>query len=75
MWRVLVNCSAEAWTEHSVAFKAIADRYAGEPGITRKMQGDQRRTMEYKLEDVSDAEEFVEACMALTGFMALFESL
>ncbi len=57
-----------------MAFKAIAERYPGEPGITRKMKGDQRRVMEYKLDDVSDAEEFAEACMALEGFTATFES-
>ncbi len=75
MWRVLIHCSAEAWTEHSAAFKAIAARYPGEPGITRKMKGDQRRIMEYKLEDVSDAEEFAELCTALSGFTATFESM
>ncbi len=75
MWRVLINCSSEAWKAHSAEFKAIAARYTAEAGITRKMKGDERRIMEYKLEDVSDAEEFVEACMALEGFTAMFESL
>jgi hypothetical protein len=31
--------------------------------------------MEYQLENVNDTEEFVEECMTLDGFTAMFESL
>jgi hypothetical protein len=39
------------------------------------MKDDERRIMEYQLENVSDAEEFVEECLALDGFIATFEAL
>jgi hypothetical protein len=75
MWRVTINCSAESWDLHGKTFKAIAEKYQGKPLSSKKMQDDQRRSMEYQIEDVSDAEEFMEACQALSGFTAFFESL
>lgn len=56
-------------------FKAIAVKYAGIPISSKKMQGDERRIMEYQIENVSDAEEFIEACAAFPEFIGTFESL
>jgi hypothetical protein len=39
------------------------------------MKGDERRAMEYRLENVGDAEDFVAECMTLEGFLAMFEAL
>lgn len=75
MWRVIVQCSAESWRNYSTAFKAIAEKYASIPIASKKMKDDERRIMEYQIEDVSDAEEFVEECLALEGFTATFEAL
>ena len=75
MWRVTINCSAESWGMQGNAFKAIAEQYKGKPISSKKMKDDQRRIMEYEIEEVSDAEEFVEKCLALPGFTAFFESL
>jgi hypothetical protein len=75
MWRVIIQCSAESWANHAAAFKAIAARYPGEAIASKKMKGDERRIMEYRVEGVSDAEEFVEECGALEGFVATFEAL
>lgn len=74
MWRVIIQCSAEAWRSHATAFNAMAAKYAGTPIASKKMQDDERRLMEYQLEHVSDAEEFVEECMTLDGFTAIFEA-
>ncbi len=75
MWRVTINCSAESWGLHSTAFKAIAEKYQGKPLSSKKMKDDERRIMEYQIEDVSEAEEFMEECQTLSGFTAFFESL
>ncbi|MBE9031852.1 hypothetical protein IQ266_19135 [filamentous cyanobacterium LEGE 11480] len=75
MWRVTINCSADSWSQYGDAFKAIAEKYHGTPISSKKMKDDQRRIMEYKLDDVSEAEEFVEECLSLEGFTAFFESL
>jgi hypothetical protein len=75
MWRVTINCSAESWGSQGTAFKAIAEKYQGQPISSKKMKDDERRIMEYQIEDVSDAEEFVAACMTLSGFTAFFEAL
>lgn len=75
MWRVTIQCSAESWTLHSKAFKAIADKYPGTPLSSKKMKGDGQRIMEYQLENVNDAEDFMEECLTLDGFTASFESL
>lgn len=74
MWRVIINCSAEGWTQQSQAFRAIADRYPDLSLSTKKMKDDERRIMDGQFEDVDDAETFVEACMALEGFSATFEA-
>ncbi len=75
MWRVIIQCSAESWRNHAEAFKAIAAQYSTETLASKKMKGDERRIMEYQLEGVSEAEDFIEACMALEGFTGSFEAL
>jgi hypothetical protein len=75
MWRVTINCSAESWGLQGSAFKAIAANYQGKPLSSKKMKDDERRIMEYQIEDVSEAEAFMEECMTLPGFTAFFESL
>ncbi len=75
MWRVTIQCSAESWSKHAPAFKAIAANYSGTPLVSKKMKDDERRIMEYQIEDISEAEEFIEACMTLDGFVATFEAL
>ena len=75
MWKVTIQCSAEGWRNHAMDFKAIAVKYAGIPISSKKMQGDERRIMEYQLENVSDAEEFIEACTTFPDFIGTFESL
>lgn len=75
MWRVIIQCSAESWRNHAIAFNAIAAKYPATPSASKKMQGDERRIMEYQLENVSDTEEFMEECMTLDGFTATFEAL
>jgi hypothetical protein len=75
MWRVTIECSAEDWRVQGAAFKDMAAKYPGTLLSSKKMYGDERRIMEYQIENVSDAEEFTEECMTLSGFTALFESL
>lgn len=75
MWRVIVQCSAEGWRNHATAFNAIATKYSGDLIASKKMKDDDRRIMEYQIENVDDAEEFVEECMTLNGFSATFEAL
>jgi hypothetical protein len=75
MWRVTIKCSAQSWDLHSTTFKAIAAKYPGTPLSSKKMKGDGQRIMEYQLENVNDAEEFMEECLTIEGFNAIFESL
>lgn len=75
MWRVIIQCSAESWRTSATAFNAITAQYPATPTASKKMKDDERRIMEYQLEDVSDAEELVEQVMTLEGFVATFESL
>lgn len=75
MWRVIIQCSAESWRNSATAFNAIAARYPGTPLSSKKMKDDQRRIMEYQIENINDAEEFMEECMTIDGFTATFESL
>ncbi|NJN49629.1 MAG: hypothetical protein HC805_07520 [Alkalinema sp. RL_2_19] len=75
MWRVTITCSADSWSQFGTAFKAIAEKYPGTPISSKKMKDDESRIMEYKLDDVSEAEEFMEECMTLVGFTAFFEAL
>lgn len=75
MWRVVISCSAEDWDLNGVAFKEMALKYGGTVISSKKMKDDGRRIMEYKIEDVSDAEDFVLECIGLSGFGAFFESL
>lgn len=75
MWRVIIQCSAESWRNHAKAFNAIAANYPGTPIASKKMKDDERRLMEYQIETVSDAEDFVDACLTLEGFTATFEAL
>jgi hypothetical protein len=75
MWRVIIHCSGDAWKLHAKDFNAIAAKYPATPLSTKKMREDERRIMEYQLENVSDAEEFQDDCMTLEGFTAMFEAL
>ncbi len=75
MWRVTINCSAESWRLQGSAFKAIAQKYGGKSLSSKKMRDDERRIMEYQIEDVNDAETFMGECMTLPGFTAFFEAL
>ncbi|HEY9908837.1 MAG TPA: hypothetical protein V6D18_14665 [Thermosynechococcaceae cyanobacterium] len=75
MWRVIIRCSAEAWRDHATTFNPIALKYAGTVISSKKMKDDERRIMEYRVENVDDAESFVEECLTLDGFTAAFESL
>lgn len=75
MWRLIIQCSAESWRNYATSFNAIAAKYPATPLASKKMQGDGRRIMEYQLENVNDAEEFMEDCMTLDGFNATFEAL
>jgi hypothetical protein len=74
MWRVSITCSGDAWKRYAVDFKSLADKYQGEC-ITSKKMPDGTRIMDYKIEDVSDAEAFGEDCTNFAGFTAYFESL
>ncbi|MBI1241821.1 hypothetical protein [Umezakia ovalisporum] len=74
MWRVSVICSGDAWKQQGASFKIRSDKYQGECIASKKMP-DGTRIMEYKIEDVSDAEAFQEECANLPGFTAEFESL
>ncbi|PSB18456.1 hypothetical protein C7B65_15290 [Phormidesmis priestleyi ULC007] len=75
MWRVIVYCSADSWRIHATAFKAIAAKYQTKPLSSKKMKDDERRIMEFQVEDVNDAESFQDECMTIEGFTAQFESL
>ncbi len=74
MWLVTINCSTDAWKQSSAAFLALVDKYQGTCASSKKTPNDDR-TMEYKIEDVADAEAFQDECQNLTGFTAQFESL
>lgn len=75
MWRVTVNCSAESWRISATAFNAILAKYPATPIGSKKFRDDERREMDFQLDDVNDAESFQEECMTLDGFTAQFESL
>lgn len=75
MWRVIIECSAASWRDHAAEFKAIAEQYPVTLLASKKMKDDERRIMEYQMEDVSEVEEFIDACIRLSGFTATFESL
>jgi hypothetical protein len=75
MWRVTIQCSDDSWRIHGKAFKTIVEKYPATLLSSKKMPEDDRRIMSYQLEEVSDAEEFTDACQSFAGFTALFESL
>lgn len=75
MWRVIIQCTAESWRNNATAFNTIAAKYPSNLIGSKKMKNDERRIMEYQLENVSDAEEFMEECIILDGFTATFEAL
>lgn len=75
MWRVIVNCSADSWRTQAKAFNEILAKYSAKPLSSKKMQGDERRIMEFQIDDVSEAESFQDECLTLEGFTAQFESL
>lgn len=74
MWLVTITCSADSWKRHAADFKGMADKYQGSC-ISDKKMPDGKRLMEYKIEDVEDAEAFQAECQSLAGFTAQFESL
>jgi hypothetical protein len=74
MWLVNIICSGDAWKIYGAEFKTMAENYQGELMSSKKLP-DGTRIMAYKIEDVSDAEEFQENCSNFTGFTAEFESL
>ena len=74
MWLVTITCSADAWKLHSADFKAMADKYQGTCVSSKKMP-DGKRLMEYKIEDIEDAETFQNQCQNFEGFMSSFESI
>ncbi len=75
MWRVTVYCSADSWRVHAIAFKEITAKYPNKLLSSKKMKDDERRIMEFQIDDVSDAESFQDECITLEGFTAQFESL
>ena len=74
MWKVTIQCSAESWKELSTTFKSIVEQYPLELLSSKKMKGDETRLMEYHIENVSEAEDFIAECMSLKGFTGTFES-
>ena len=74
MWLITITCSADAWKQQGTQLLAIADKYSAVSVSSKKMP-DGERTMQYKVEDVGDAEAFVDECQQLEGFAASFESL
>lgn len=74
MWLVTITCSADAWKRHGADFKAMADKYQASCVSSKKVP-DGNRFMEYKVEDVGDAEAFQDECQNLEGFTAQFQSL
>jgi hypothetical protein len=74
MWLITITCSADAWKQLGTQLLAIADKYSA-VSVSSKKMADGERTMQYKIEDVSDAEAFVDECQQLEGFAASFESL
>jgi hypothetical protein len=74
MWRVNITCSAEDWKVSGAEFKKMAANYQAELIGSKKMP-DGTRIMGYKIEDVSDAEEFQENISKFPGFISDFESL
>ncbi len=75
MWKITINCSADDWRINGTAFKDLVSKYPATLLSSKKMHGDERRIMEYQIENVSDAEDFTDECMTLSGFTAAFESL
>lgn len=73
MWQVNVTCSGEAWKLYAADFKAMIEKYTYELVVSKKLPNEQR-IMGYKIEDVSDAESFVEDSIKFPGFTADFES-
>ena len=74
MWKVIIQCSADSWKTSSTAFKSIVEQYPLELLSSKKLKGDESRVMEYQIENVSEAEDFIAECMALQGFTGNFES-
>ena len=74
MWLVTITCSTDAWKRYGTSFLAMADKYQG-TCVSSKKTPDDKRFMEYKIEDVGDAEAFQNECQNLEGFTAQFESL
>lgn len=74
MWLLIITCSGDAWKRHGNDFLALADKYPG-TCISSKKTPDGQRFMEYRIEDVGDAEAFEQECQNFEGFTARFEAL
>ncbi|HEY9871890.1 MAG TPA: hypothetical protein V6D12_00525 [Candidatus Obscuribacterales bacterium] len=74
MWLVIITCTADAWRSHATEFLALAEKYPS-TCLSSKKTPDGKRFMEYKIEDVGDAEAFEQECQNFDGFTARFESL
>lgn len=75
MWRVIIQCSAEGWRNHATSFKAIAAKYPASLLSSKKMKEDERRIMEYQVENINAAEDLMADCLTLENFTATFEAL
>ena len=74
MWLVTITVSADAWKTYGADFKIVTDKYQSAYVSSKKMS-DGKRFMEYKIEDVGDAEDLADLCQNFEGFTATFESL
>ena len=74
MWHVNITCDGAAWKRYAAEFQTMAEEYQSELIGSKKMP-DGTSIMSYKIEDVSDAEEFQEKCANFPGFTSDLESL
>ena len=75
MWRVIVYCSADSWRTRAKDFNAIVAKYGAKSLSSKKMKEDERRIMEFQIENVDEAESFQDECLLIEGFTAQFEAL
>ncbi len=73
MWRVNIQCNAEAWKQFGANFKALTENYSAELIASKKMS-DGTRLMAYKFENIDEVETFQEDCCQFLGFTTDFES-
>ncbi|MEA5511266.1 hypothetical protein VB715_15950 [Crocosphaera sp. UHCC 0190] len=73
MWRVNIHCDGDAWKRSGAEFKAMTQNYQAELIVSQK-RPDETRLMAYKIEDISEVENFQEDCTKFPGFTSDFES-